>query len=168
MLPRFFLVFAGVFTGMWVRDTTGALFGMGLPLLALLAIILAVAGDRPPRTDSTSRLEDAFRQWLDAWHQLRTRPETERAGVERDLASAAHMIVVAANDRVVKSLETATQQELSTAAVAHLVLDMRRNLRRAGLTVRLADLEAVLAPRRRGTTNRTAAPEAASPASFLS
>ncbi|SRR6266496_845047 len=167
MLSKLFLVLAGLLAGMWLRDATGTLFGVGLPLLALLALILAVAADRPARPDSMARMEEAFRQWLDAWSRLQIAPETERASAEQALASAAHMIVVTANDRVVKSLQAATERELSAAAVAQLVLDMRRNLRRAGLTLRPADVEVFLAPRRRGTT-RAGAPGAASPASFLS
>ena len=46
MLSKLFLVLAGLLAGMWLRDATGTLFGVGLPLLALLALILAVAADR--------------------------------------------------------------------------------------------------------------------------
>jgi hypothetical protein len=170
MLSRFFLILAGLFAGMWLRDASGTLFNLGFPALSLVSPLFAVAA--APTTidrDARGRLEEAGRQWLDTWHRLRSAPDKDRVAAEQELTSAAHMIALTANDRVVKSLQSAMQQDLSPAAVAQLVLDMRRSLRRASVTLRPADLEALLAPNHRGRNNgRSATPENASPASFLS
>lgn len=170
MFSRFFLILAGLFAGMWLNNGSGTLLNVGFPALSLVSLLFAVAA-APTTIDTVARvrLEEACRQWLDAWHRLRSAPDKERAAAEQELKSAAHMIALTANDRVIKSLQAAMQQDLSPAAVAQLVLDMRRNLRRAGMTLRPADLEALLAPSQRGRNNsRSTAPETVSPASFLS
>jgi len=169
MLSKLFLILAGLFAGMWLRDANVTLSDAWLPWLALLAFVLAiVAPPRATEAGSAMRLEEACRHWLDAWQRLRTMPERERTGAEDAMASAAHAIALTANDRVLKSLQVARERDLSVAAVAQLLLDMRRNLRRAGLTIRPAHLGALLAPRRRGTSAPAAAPDTATPPSFLS
>jgi hypothetical protein len=170
MLSKTFLILAGVLAGMWLREANVALASGWLPWLALLAFVLAIATEpHATAADSRMRLEEACHRWLDAWQRLGTLPERERAGAEDAMASAAHAIALTANDRVLKSLQAAREQDLSVAAVAQLALDMRRNLRRAGLTVRAADLEALLArPRRRATAVPAAAADAAPSRSFLS
>ena len=170
MRSRFFLILAGLFAGMWLSNGSGTVFNVGLPALFLVALLFAVAA--APTTiegDAKQRLEEACRQWLDAWHRLRSAPDRERVAAEQELKSAAHMIALTANDRVVKSLQTAIQQDLSPAAVAQLVLDMRRNLRRAGITLRAADLETLLGSSPRGRNNGgSIAPETARPATLVS
>lgn len=170
MLSRIFLILAGLFAGLWLRDGSGTLFTLGFPALSLLALLFAVAATPPSLDrDARGRLEEAFRNWLDAWHRLRTAPDKDRFAVEQALTSAAHAILVTANDRVVKSLLAAMNQQSSPDAVAQLVLDMRRSLRRAGMSVRAEDLAALLTPAGNAPANgRPAAPtRAPNPASFL-
>jgi hypothetical protein len=169
MLSNLFLILAGVLTGMWLRDANVALAYAWLPWLALLAFVLAVA-TQPHATEADSRvhLEEACHRWLDAWQRLGTVSERERAGAEEAMASAAHAIALTANDRVLKSLQVARERDLNVAAVAQLVLDMRRNLRRAGLTIRPAVLEALLAmPQRRVSSAPAAATDVTPSRSFL-
>jgi len=149
MLSRFFLIVTGVLAGLWLRTTNLALDAEWLPWLALLALALAViAAPRPGGGDTKARMEEAYRQWLDAWQRLHLTSEHERLAAERALSAAGHMVLLTAPDRVVKSMQTATNDHLTAAAVARLVLDMRRSLRRAGVSVRVEDFEALLAQRR--------------------
>lgn len=145
-MSRFFLILAGVFVGLWLRSGDGALSEIGLPALALLALILAVAGaPGAAGADAKMRMEDAYRQWLDAWQQQRTAPERERTAADRAFAAASHALTLAANDRVLKELQTAARQDFSVSAVANLLLEMRRSIGRPGLMLRSADLEHLLA-----------------------
>jgi hypothetical protein len=167
MLTKALLILAGLFAGIWLRDTSGALFGLGLPVLSLLTLILAITANRPLSNDSTARIEEAFRKWLDAWSHLCTVSESDRPSVEREMASAAHMILVTANDSVVKSLQAASEQEFNTAAVSRLVLDMRRSLRHAGFMLRPSDVESLLAQTSNATSARATVPRPAASISFL-
>jgi len=169
MFSRILLVLAGVFAGMWVRDGRTTLFDLGVPWLALLALLLAIAAEpRVVDVQAKARLEQAYRDWLDAWRRSRTAaPERERA-LSEDLESATHMIALTANERIVKSLQHAREQDLSAPAVAQLVLDMRRSLRTGGVMLKTADLEAFLAPAAKPVATRHGSPAPASvPASFL-
>ena len=171
MLSRFFLILAGLFAGLWLNDSSGTLFNIAFPALSLVALLFAVAAAPPSiDRDARARLEDAYRQWLDAWLALRGSSGQDRTAAESALASARHRIALMGSDRVVKSLQVAASKDLTPAAVADLLMDMRRSLRRAGVTVRPADLEALLAPGNEAPAARAgrAAPQrAASPASFL-
>ena len=174
MLSHFFLILAGLFAGLWLRDPNGSFYDVGFPVLALVSLLFAFA-TAPPSIDrdAKGRLADAFRQWLDAWYRLRTTSERELPAVEEALRQATQTIAINANSIVVKSLRRAMEQELSPAAVAQLTLDVRRNLRSGGVTLRVGDLEPLVAPPPQPATPvavasvRRSTPANASPASFL-
>ncbi len=147
MFSRILLILSGVFAGMWLHDGSTTLFELGVPWLALLALLLAVAAE-PRRVDAhaNARLEQGYRDWLDAWHRWRSSPDRERAIAEEALESATHMLTLVANERIVRSLQAARAQALTAGAVAQLVIDMRRTLRSGGVLLTPADLEALLSP----------------------
>jgi hypothetical protein len=167
MTSRIFLILAGLFTGMWIQNAAATAGGFTYPALAFVALMLALASAGPSLyKDPTGRLEEAYRNWLDAWHQLQTGQDKDRFAAEQALTSAAHAIVVGANDRVVRSLLAAMNQS-TPESVAQLVLDMRRSLRRAGMSLTAEHLRALLSPTPAATNGRPVVPRAASPASFL-
>jgi hypothetical protein len=169
MLSRVLLVVAGVFGGLWLQPTSVGLNAEWLPWLALLTLALATfAAPRPVGGDDRARTEESYRHWLDAWLRLRLAQDHERPAAQRALSAAGNAVLLAAPDRVIKSMQAATNDDLAPAAVARLVLDMRRSLRRAGLSVRSEDLEGLLEPRRRVTAEpQSVAPTTAVAASFL-
>jgi hypothetical protein len=171
-LSRFFLILAGLFVGLWLRGGDGALSEIGFPALALLALILAVAGaPSAGATHAKARLEDVYRQWLDAWQHRRTAADHEVAEAETAFASASHALALTANDRIIKALQTASQQDFSDSAVAALLVEMRRSIGRPSLTIRPADLERLFttAPKGAPVGRRTSSPTLGAHAdSFLS
>jgi hypothetical protein len=175
MLSRGFLLLAGIFTGLWLRDPNGTLYDVGFPALALVSLLVAFA-TTPPSIDRDvrNRVADAFGQWLDAWYRLRTASESERPAVEDALRIATQRITIDASEVVLRSLRRAAEQELSTAAVAQLTLDVRRNLRSGGVTLRASDVESLVAREPTPTATvrvanvRRSTSASASPASFLS
>ena len=170
MLSRAFLILAGLFIGLWLRGTTAAITEIGWPSLALLALLLAIAA--APRTTSSdvrSRLEEACRNWLDALHQLRTANAPVRVDAAGEaLRSAMHGIILLGNDRLVRLLHTAMKDNYSPATLTRVILEMRRSIGRPSITLRPAELEALLgdlAPRSQPQQQQSRFTE---PASFLS
>ena len=143
MLSRFLLILAGLFTGLWLRGADGFLAEIGLPALALLALILAVAtGPRSSGGRSRERLEEQCGDWLDAWHRLRSIPGDGRA--EAMLRSATHRLLLSAPDRVIRSLRAAEQTGYEPDAVADLLVEMRRATGRVTVLLRREQIREML------------------------
>lgn len=162
-LTRLFLILAGLFVGLWLRAGDGALSDIGLPALALLALVLAVAGAPAAGTaEARARLENTCRNWLDAWQSMRAAPERDAPAAEATFAAASHALILVANDRVLKALQVAAAQDFSVSAVANLLLEMRRSVGRPSVMLRSVDLEHLLGgpPGRTPTAGRTSAPPA--------
>jgi hypothetical protein len=160
-LSRLFLILAGLFVGLWLRGGDGALSEIGLPALALLALVLAVAGAPGSGTaEARARLEGTYRQWLDAWQRMRAAPERDVPAAAATFASASHALTLVANDRVLKALKAAAGQEFSVSAVANLVVEMRRSIGRPSVGLRSGDVEHLLIglPGHAPTAGRTSAP----------
>lgn len=143
MISRLFLITTGLLLGLWLRGGIPPLADIGLPALALLALVLAVAA--APRThagDAKARLEDAFQQWLDARDAVRAAPHDTSAAAM--MKSATNRLLVMANDRVIRSIRAASADSFSDAAVARVVIDMRRSLGRASVSLRPEQVETML------------------------
>lgn len=142
MLSRFLLILAGLFVGLWLRGAEGFLTEIGLPSLALLALILAVvAAPRATVGESRQRLEAVFGDWLDAWHAWRSSGD---ATAEAAFRSATHRVLLSAPDRVIRSLQAAERQNWAPGAVAELLVEMRRGTGRVTVTLRPEQVEELL------------------------
>lgn len=145
MLSRFLLILAGLFTGLWLRGAEGFLAEIGLPSLALLALILAVAaGPRATVGERRVRLEAVFGDWLDAWSRARHARGEDALIADEGLRAASHRVMLTAPDRVVRSMQAAADAGYSPAAVAQLVMEMRRGTGRVSVTLRPEQLEQML------------------------
>ena len=146
MMTRFLLLLSGLMAGLWLRPLDLAASPDVMLLLAVGALLAAlVTTPRGDADDRHVRAEEAYRGWLDAWRHMHTASDADRADAVAALAAAGDRVLLLASDRVVRALRAASDARFATPVVAQLVLDMRRGLRRAGMSVRSADLEALLA-----------------------
>lgn len=145
MLSRFFLILTGLLVGLWLRGGGDVVTQFGLPSLALLALLLAIAAaPGPVGSDTRIRLEASYRSWLEAWQRMRAAAGRERPEAEEELASATRALAVGAPDRVLRALLAAERNGFASHAVAQLVIEMRRSIGRPSLTLRPAELERLL------------------------
>jgi hypothetical protein len=151
MMSRTLLILAALAVGLWLRGGTDVIAGAGLPVLALLALVLAIVAAPPARaSDARARLEDLYRAWLDAAQRVRTAPHQPEAAAA--LHAASHGILVLAGDRVVRAVQEATRSGLTPETLAAAVIEMRRSTGRPSVTLRADELATFLDSAGAGTT----------------
>jgi len=146
MLSTIFLILSGLFAGMWIRDGSTTILGLGVPWMALLSLALAAAA-QPRATDAATRarLEAVYRTWMEAFRQWA--PARQRGGEACDrLIAATDGLLLVADYRVVRALRAAMTAGFDATSVATMMLEMRRSLRSGAVLLRATDIQTMVEP----------------------